>query len=65
MRNEYETLVGKDEREIVTDLDKDGKHYQNWHFCIKYGGTMRKICFHRSGVTRRVIVDTIMNLLLL
>jgi len=47
----------------VTDLDEDGKHYRNWSFYIKYSGRMRKIYFHRSGVTRRVIVDTIMNLL--
>lgn len=59
MRNAYETFVGKRERRVVTDLDEDGKHDRNWSFCIKYGGRMRKVYFHRCGVTRRVIVDRI------
>ena len=65
MRNTYGTLVRKSKREVVTDLDIDGKHYRNWSFCIEYGGRMRKVYFRRCGVTRRVIVDTIMNLLVL
>jgi hypothetical protein len=65
VRNAYETLVGKHKRQVVTDLDEDGKHYRNWSFCIKYGKRMRKIYFYRSGVTRSVIVDSIMNLLVL
>ena len=63
--NAYDILVDKREREVATDLDEDGKHCQNWSFCVKYGGRMRKVYFHRSGVTRRVILGTIMNLFVL
>jgi len=62
MRNAYETLVRKRKKEVVTVLDEEGKPYRIWSFCIKYGERMRKVYSHRVGVTRRVIVDTIMNL---
>lgn len=62
MRNAYETLVRKRKKEVVTVLDEDGKPYQIWSFCIKYGGRIRKVYFYRGGVNRRVIVVTIMNL---
>jgi hypothetical protein len=62
MRNAYVTLVRKRKIEVVTDLAEDGKPYQISSFCIKYGGRMRKVYFHRGEITRRVIMDTIMNI---